>query len=491
MKHHKTILTVGSLLFTTALLVAYAAVAADRAPYKQRTTELAASGGPGLPVAGDTCDDAMVITALPFTDAANSCDFADQYDEDCPWAAAAPDAVYEFTPAADMFVSISLCNGSAYDTKLFVYEGGCPGTLIDCNDDACPGFVSELPTVAMEAGHTYYIIVDGYGSGCGEYVIDVWEIVTPFGACCLEGGWCEVMTGEACTAAGGYCFLPGMSCEPNPCPSPGNDCQHPIGDGQPVDLPIVFADQTTCGRGDDYQDTCLLFFDAREDAIYELVFDEPADVEVVLDPKGTAWTGVAFGEQCPPSEACIAYSADTTGQVHSTGCFHVEPGVYYVMVDSFRLLDCIPEFDLIVNECEIPPCSPDHVVTAPGVWTGTTFSGGNDCELQPTSDHIYKVTIPWQGWWAFSLCRSGFDTWMAVGTRCCGDELGSNDDLCGDDGTRSEMEFFDLPAGTYYVAIEGSADSGAYTFEVFELVPPAASESGVGTPAIAGSPPPE
>ncbi len=133
-----------------------------------------APGKGGPRVGGDVCETATVIDALPFHDTGNTCGFANDYDEVCPYSGSnSPDVAYAFTPAGDTTIDITLCNGSNYDTKLYVYEGGCPGTLVACNDDFCPGYVSELADVELAGGTTYYIIVDGYGGECGDYVLDV------------------------------------------------------------------------------------------------------------------------------------------------------------------------------------------------------------------------------------------------------------------------------------------------------------------------------
>ena len=50
--------------------------------------------------------------------------------------------------------------------------------LIACNDDAlfgapCLTYSSKLEDVALQAGMTYYVIIDGYGSAAGAYQMDI------------------------------------------------------------------------------------------------------------------------------------------------------------------------------------------------------------------------------------------------------------------------------------------------------------------------------
>ncbi|MBL7034063.1 MAG: T9SS type A sorting domain-containing protein [Candidatus Delongbacteria bacterium] len=125
-------------------------------------------------VGGEDIATAVSIPGLPYSDTGNTCGFVDDYDEVCPYTGStSPDVVYAYTPAGNETVTISLCTGSTYDTKLFVYENlGTPGSPFACNDDACPGYVSELAGLSLTAGNTYYIVVDGYGGDCGDYTID-------------------------------------------------------------------------------------------------------------------------------------------------------------------------------------------------------------------------------------------------------------------------------------------------------------------------------
>jgi hypothetical protein len=146
---------------------------------------------PGLLQAagGEDCGLATVIPAIPYTDNGSTAGALDDYDEVCPFNnPGAPDVVYQFTPTTSTVVDVSLCTGTTnYDTKLYVYENGCPvsgtgstGTFYACNDDACTAplfanaFVSTVAGVNMTAGNTYYIVVDGYNVlSSGNYTIDI------------------------------------------------------------------------------------------------------------------------------------------------------------------------------------------------------------------------------------------------------------------------------------------------------------------------------
>jgi hypothetical protein len=72
-----------------------------------------------------------------------------------------------------------------------VYENDS-GTLVACNDDACgvSNYQSELTLVALTFGNVYFIVVDGYGGECGDYIL----LVESLGPCipeCPPGGLAE------------------------------------------------------------------------------------------------------------------------------------------------------------------------------------------------------------------------------------------------------------------------------------------------------------
>jgi hypothetical protein len=159
------------------LLASGPAVAADpgnRAPVKDVPHRTPPPAAPRE--IGETVDDAIPIWYLPFTATGNTCGFADDYDEVCPYSGStSPDVVYSFTPPHETLVDISLCT-SGYDTKLYVWENEV-SNLVACNDDACgpDGFRSALEVVFLEPGNTYYIVVDGYGGFCGDYELEITE----------------------------------------------------------------------------------------------------------------------------------------------------------------------------------------------------------------------------------------------------------------------------------------------------------------------------
>jgi hypothetical protein len=132
-----------------------------------------------------------------------------------------------------------------------------------------------------------------------------------------------------------------------------------------ADLPWS-DDNTNCGRGDVYDDSssghCLYYYDSGEDMIYELTVTEAMDVTITMDPGTTTYAGVGIGVTCPPTDdvgctAAYGYAAEPKVIGPSPDCLHLEPGTYYIQVDTWSSPDCIPAFTLTVEECVVPPGS--------------------------------------------------------------------------------------------------------------------------------------
>ena len=135
---------------------------------------------------GDTIASATVIPAMPYNDSGTTVGYTNDYDEVCPYTnSTSPDVVYKYVAGSTVYVDIDLC-GSGYDTKLYVYDAGM--ALIACNDDfyfgaPCGTYVSKVENVPFNAGGTYYIVVDGYGSASGDYVL---AVIAASGPCVLD-----------------------------------------------------------------------------------------------------------------------------------------------------------------------------------------------------------------------------------------------------------------------------------------------------------------
>jgi hypothetical protein len=441
--------------------------------------------------AGENCASAIPIPSLPYSTTGNTCAFLDDYDETCPYSGGtAPDVVYSYAPASNQAINIVLCN-SLYDTKVFVYEDACAsGTAIACNDDACGSdtYKSQILGLSLSAGHTYYIVVDGYGTSCGDYDLNVTEageappndectgapVINTFpdteygttigatidcpGVLDWNAVWYQLDLPYTCNnvmidfcptsglsiyqvgvvlynscpvscadyilynsiawptcgsgyvnpqitwrnlAAGSYWFPVavwdasmnpfldfGVTFNVEECPpaTPGDNCSNPkVIPDLPGALPYSDIGQYTCGRGHDYDYiTCLNPFDGGEDMIYQVGVTSACNVDILLDPKASDWSGIAIDVACPPGSPCMVYATNYYATPYGIYSVHLEPGTYYIMVDTWPAPDCIPEFDLTIQEAAPPPAN-DECTGAPVYNTfpadvyGTTVGATVDC----------------------------------------------------------------------------------------------------------------
>ena len=188
-----------AIVILMLLAIAGTALAVDlsntrQTPVKRGLPDLTNTGTPDNREGGETIGTAFPIGSLPFTDSGNTCDNIDDYDEECPYTlSTSPDVVYTFTPTGNTAITVDLC-GSGYDTKTYVYDSGM--MTVACNDDfyfdaTCGTYVSYLEAT-LTGGQTYYIVIDGYGGDCGDYVLNVDE----FEVCVVDCPADAVLEGE-------------------------------------------------------------------------------------------------------------------------------------------------------------------------------------------------------------------------------------------------------------------------------------------------------
>ncbi|MBN2541281.1 hypothetical protein JXI42_00285 [bacterium] len=345
----------------------------------------------------------------------------------------AEDLVYEVTLPCDGIWTFSLC-GSSYDTKMGLGTACCSYDIgynddFDCGIDSTQSQITDT----LAAG-IYYVTVDGNDHACGEYTLEISRK-----------------------------------------PEVGDNCDYPLTITLPADIPYLDSDQTTCCRYNDYSSTCLGSYDGGEDIIYEVTVTETITVDIILDPKGTGWSGILIDDGCPLDSFCIAFSASDAGYAYGIRRLTLSPGSYYIMIDNYPAPYCIPDFDLSIDTAAIYTCIPDLSAEAPGTWVGNTCGAINDCYLRESEDYIYEIDIPEPGVWEFSLCSSdpAFNSYIYIGTTCCGDEIGFDDDGCGYTSGPSQLAA-SIPAGTYYVTIESFSptDCGNYVLDIYKVCMP-------------------
>ena len=101
---------------------------------------------------------------------------------DCGTSVTSPGVWYSLDDNSGLpgTITLSLCNGTDYDSKISVYTGDCnapPLTCVDGNDDSC-GLQSEI-TFNSDGNTTYLILVHGFGGATGNFTLDVTCTPTP------------------------------------------------------------------------------------------------------------------------------------------------------------------------------------------------------------------------------------------------------------------------------------------------------------------------
>jgi len=100
-------------------------------------------------------------------------------------------------------------------------------------------------------------------------------------------------------------------------------------------------------------------------------------------------------------------------------------------------------------------------LTGPTVFSQTLEGNPSHCDYLPGEDEYFTIMIPFDGTWTFSLCGGAdWDTVLALGSECCGFDLGTDDDGCGEGSLQSKLHFDFLSAGVYFLLLE-SKEPGA------------------------------
>src|SRR6185369_15075191 len=96
----------------------------------------------------------------------------------CGTSGVSPEKVFRWTAPRTGTATLRTCgNSTNYDSVLYVRQGTCTGSEVACNDDTCD--VNGLThkgsrlSVAVTAGRTYYVTVDGYNGARGNYALAV------------------------------------------------------------------------------------------------------------------------------------------------------------------------------------------------------------------------------------------------------------------------------------------------------------------------------
>ena len=313
--------------------------------------------------------------------------------------------------------------GTTWDTQLTVYDVST-GSVIDYNDDAC-GLQSSVTFTAAQNG-VYLLLMDdascsvGTGLDCGSMTATLVNLGIP-NACANA---VVAVSGEV------YDFnLAAGNGEFNPSDGPN---------GTPGD---------------------------------EVVYEFTATVNgthLVTVTNEEYFVDLFVGEAC--SEDDFTY-IEQVSQYHLHSLELVAGTTYYFLVDDQNTTANSGTFSITDPFYCGSGINESHVLVANDtlVIQDNTADLINCCFFQPSNDATYELTVPESGSLWISACGSAFDTYMYLSTATCGGTiLAENDDFC---GSQSLIEV-DLPAGTYYVTLEGSQETEVGAFELEILFAP-------------------
>ncbi|HOX24515.1 MAG TPA: PPC domain-containing protein [Candidatus Krumholzibacteria bacterium] len=247
----------------------------------------------------------------------------------------------------------------------------------------------------------------------------------------------------------------------------GDDCTDPIVIGS---LPFSDLNQTNCGRGNTYAETCLGSYDGGEDIIYRLDLAVETTVEITMDPLGTTWTGIALDEVCPPDATCIAVvtgSAATPRTILET----LAAGSYYIMVDTWPSPACIPAFNLTVEEAvpyPNPTCETAIDIQEQGLTTWEVDNCGSGADYSPTNgctgyaangqDAVWKIYLLAGDTFTVTLTNESYDASLYLLTDCAD----MNSCVAGGDDPE-EFTYIAAADGWYYLIVDGYATGACGT----------------------------
>ena len=424
---------------------------------------------------GDGPGDATVITALPYHDEDTNVGASDLISVDCGYGAPHHgDVWYSYTPAVNEWLNISMCGSNydggagAYDFMLVLYEDDYTLGAINCDDDFCNTYgASELPLQPVFAGHTYYIVVDGWTDN--DYVLDVTAVADPYADACAAASYHEVETCGAHTNDGCWLYSTGT-----PLPSE-------LEQVNPNELICGTTYQAGTSTGSD-RDGDVYRFTLTNDAIvsvtarFELetrffLYNDPLvacgsvatggfNATITQDEEYT-WSGIL-----PAGSYAMANRANTQEGDCGTGRFTADHR-YYIEIAS---RDIIPLDD----------CAGAVAINGSGSWSFDNTGYGIDWEAENLmwADLYYVWTPSIDGLATFSLCSTtGMDdTQIAVYPVACpvAGAIAYNDDACGISGFEAEVSnVVVLTGNTYLIQIGSWGEEGPGTLTISEApLPP-------------------
>ncbi len=363
------------------------------------------------------------------------------------------DRVWIFTPAITGTVTITLDAPLASYTSLMLYNG-CPlngqgGACVDYNQSSTG---SKTLTVCLQAGVTYYLILDSWPSPtCNAY--NNLSISAP-----VPAGGCALGTGQV-----------------------------------NITLPYSSTGRTTCGRIDDLTAsntvTCgSTFYFSAEDEVF--VFTPVASGSITISlTSASSWVGIMLYDGCPLVSSCAGIPGTCVNNAQGSGgnqsmCANVIAGhTYYLLVDQFASPYCIPSYNISISApagvaAGITCGNPVTIASLPYTANGeTTSCMGNDYSnatsgscltlYESGNDKVYSYTATTAQCIAITLSAAsdnliGYQVYSGCpgsGGTCIGSNGGATS------GTLTGSVTLTAP-GTYYIIVDSWAPPAEVSYNI-------------------------
>ena len=461
---------------------------------------------------GDTCANPIVVDAIPYAATGDTTGATPDYGYSagmCPpetggWGATAPDLVYELTPEYTNDYAITL-TGTAFDSNLYVVSdcGDIDNNCLAGDEDACSNCTEDV-TVALTAGETYYVIVDGYAGATndGPYALTIDCVPNTCAELGFEcGTWDDGCGGMVtCAVCAG-----GDTCAAGTCLPAGDTCDNPITVGA---LPFSATGDTT-GYGADHNYTAGQcpgennYGLAAPDIVY--AFTPAVDGDYVIQLTGTGFDSnlYVFSDCDDFGGSCLGADEDICSNCTESLELALTAGTtYFIVVDGYSNSSYTNDgpytltVDRLGDTCTAPFTIPVVPFSVDGDTTGYGADYGYSAGMCPPEtggygggagtgapDQVYALTAPYTNDYTITLTGVSFDSNLYV-VSDCGDIdtncIAGDEDIC---SNCTESVNVSLTAGeTYYVIVDGYSNSsytndGAYTLTV-DCVPDTCVELG-------------
>ncbi|MGB5050169.1 MAG: hypothetical protein WBO46_14590, partial [Caldilineaceae bacterium] len=132
------------------------------------------------PLPNDDCSGAIAVSCGGSVSGSTVGATVDSGAPVCGPAITSPGVWYKFNDNSGLpgDITLSLCNGTDFDSKISVYSGTCAALVcVGGNDDAC-GLQSEI-TFASDGNTQYYILIHSFGGATGNFTLEVTCTPTP------------------------------------------------------------------------------------------------------------------------------------------------------------------------------------------------------------------------------------------------------------------------------------------------------------------------